>query len=117
MSDEDPCWDPSDCTVCESDRAKADAEETSNPMQDVEDAQKLMVFEELLSYPRFCLWVEANYQIHRFINHDEKRIEVKVIEEDLALAQQNLARSVKDAMGEKESKIQVVGAEALSKLK
>ena len=80
------------------------------------NAISALILDELQSYERFCIWVEANYQIHLLTNDEEERVEVKVIENDINLAQENLARAVKNALDNREDKIQVVGADVLKKL-
>lgn len=72
------------------------------------EAVKVMILDELLSYERFKLWVTANYSVHIFKNDEEKRIEVKVLEEDIALAQNTLSRLVKEKLKENNNKIMVV---------
>jgi hypothetical protein len=76
-----------------------------------------MILDELQGYERFRLWVEANYQIHVMLNDTEQCIEVKVIEEDFAIAQEKLSRLVRDRMAKNEDKIQIAGIDVLEKLK
>lgn len=78
-----------------------------------------MIMDELMTHERYAIWLAANYQVHVMMNEEDKRIEVKVIEEDLAHAEQNLARSVKEiveARKQQAPQIELAGADVLDKL-
>lgn len=78
-----------------------------------------LVLNELTSYPRFRMWVEANYQVHVFKNDTTKRVEVKVIEEDMYLANQKLSAAVQAELKlreSNESRIQVVSPAVMANL-
>lgn len=92
-------------------------------MSDTQDkfppAIAAMILDELMTHERFAIWLAANYQVHVMMNKEEERIEVKVIEEDLAHAEQSLAKSVKDIVEAREAdkpQIELAGADVLDKL-
>jgi hypothetical protein len=65
------------------------------------------------------MWVEANYQVHVFKNDTTKRVEVKVIEEDMYLANQKLSAAVQAELKlreSNESRIQVVSPAVMANL-
>ena len=93
-----------------------DTTETNKVNTEAQKVINALILDELQSYPRFCLWVEANYQIHLLQNDEERRIEVKVIEEDIVHAQQKLtdllSQKTKDA-----PQVQLASSADLDKLK
>jgi len=74
------------------------------------------ILQELSQYPRFVNWVEANYQIHVAPDPIKRIIEIKVVEEHMVHAQQNLAKLVNDSAKKSASKIEIAPADVLKKL-
>ncbi len=85
-------------------------------LKELPDGIRLMIFDQLIDHDRFLLWTGCNYALHVRKNDEEERVEVKVQEQDLAHAHENLTSLAKEMTDKAKDQIQVVGADMLDKL-
>lgn len=72
---------------------------------------------QLAESDRFQQFVNMNYDVKQVIDDDTKEARLQVIEIPYEIAQERIKAQVAETLEKKASEIQVVGADALDKLK
>jgi len=75
-----------------------------------------VLFNELFQYERFQKFIALNYQIHLLKNESGDVVDVKIIENDSSLVQQQIVEEARKKLEEQESEIVVAPADTLDKL-